>query len=330
MKTNTTTAIIAADKKATSYIQMMSPLQAKKVLFAMTLLKGDQRLSDSRSSEVRTIAGMYDGFVIQGKAAKELAAKLAKAYAEKYPRVLLTKKSIAQFTDARYRKLLEAVGEYGFDYVLEALRHGKAYVNNPGNNIDERQMLRALRWTERRENQNADESNAYHRKKGLQLAGLGDMADVLVEHSFAIANVYEMVEPAGTGNFLKPAGDLIPGEETVENQEDAQVNGRLPLTIREMKIHFIEKWGLLEDFYGSNKPVCPTGYSEEELVPDSVIVGLAHKGLLKDSQEVLAYVDMTGRYTGLMERMENEFSSDELDVIKGKPDKVKALISNAW
>ena len=321
MKNTTTTAIITADKKSASYIQMMTPLQAKKVLFAMTLIKGDQRLSDSKLSEVRTIAQMYDGFVIQGKSAKELAAKLAKAYADKYPRALLTKKSIAQYTDARYRKLIEAVGEYGFDYVLEALRHGKAYVANPANNIDEKQMLRAMRWQERREGQDAEASNAYHRKKGLQLVGLGDMADVLVEHAFAIANVYELVEPVSAANFLKPAGDLIPEE--ADNEPE-------PLTARDMKIHFIEKWALLEDFYGSTKPEVPTGYSEEELVPDSVIVGLAHKGLLKDSQEVLSYVDLMERYTGLMERMEDEFCSDELDVISGEPEKVKVLIANAW
>ena len=318
MKT-TTTAIITADKKAASYIQMMNPLQAKKVLFAMTLLTGDQRLNDSKISEVRTIAQMYDGFVIQGKAAKELAAKLAKAYAEKYPRTLLTKKSIAQYTDARYRKLIEAVGEYGFDYVLEALRHGKAYVANPANNIEEKQMLRAMRWQERREGQDAEASNAYHRKKGLQLAGLGDMADVLVEYAFIIANVYEMVEPAGAGNFLKPASDL-----------DSEAEEQEVMTGREMKIHFIEKWGLLADFYGAKVPAVPEGYSMAELEPDSVVVELARKGRLKDSQEVLNYVDLMERHVGLLKRIQQEFCPAELEIIFGRPEKVKELISNSF
>ena len=323
---NNTTAIIAADKKATAYFCLMTPLQAKKVLFELTRLTGDQRMIDSDSAEIRTIAKMYDGYILQSKAAKELAAKLAKAYADKHPGVLLTKKSVAQYTDARYRKLIEAVGEYGFDYVLEALRQGKAYVANPANNIDEKQMLRAMRWEERREGQDTEASNRYHRVKGLKLAGLEEMAEVLVEHAFVIANVYEMVEAIK----MQCAATSLSVIDEMPLEEPASANYNQPLSVADMKIHFISQTGLLKDFYGRTLPVVPEGYSEEELAPGSIIVELARKGRLKDSEEVLKYVDLMDRYNSLAERMEREFCSDELEVICEKADTVMALLAITW
>lgn len=297
--------IIAGTKEAIEYIMDMPSLQVKKILFAMTLLKGDQRLSDSKVPEVRKIAGMYDGYILQEKAAKELATRLAKAYAEKHPNTLLTKKSFAEYTDARYRALREAVGDYGFDYVLEAVKLGRARAADPKNNIDRNGVYKSLKWIERDEKKDVEESNRYHRIEGLKRASLGDMADVLLEHSVIIAHVYDMVEPACKVDLSV--------EKAPESTTEPEVKLKTPF---EMLAHFNEKTGLIKDFYGSKEPGIPEGYTADELAEGSMVLVLADKGLLKDSEAVLTYVERQKAYAMLIARMAEEFTEAELEAIR--------------
>ena len=299
MKTNT----IISDTNATKYFCLLNEVRAKKVLFAISMLKGDQRLSDSNIAEARHIAGFYDG-VIQAAFAKELAKKLAEEYSKKHPGAILTKKKAQAYTEVNHRKLMDSLGCCGLDYVLTVLRAGKVYVANPANGIDEKNMLNALRWVERREDQDKEKSNTHHRKKGLELLGFGDMATVLLEHSFTIANLYEQVTPEGKVE-----------SESEEMDEAAEVEVK-ELTPGEMLAHFASKQALLKDFYGTEPPAVPEGYTEDELKENSMVLSLATRGILKDSEAVLAYAERKAAYDVLIQRMEQEFAKEELEAIQ--------------
>lgn len=320
-----TAEIIIAERKAVEYFCRMNPLQAKKVLYAMSLLKGDQRLGDSSIPEARHIAEFYEG-VINAGFAKELASLLAEEYAKVHPGVLMTKKQAEKYTDARYRKLFDAIGHYGFDYVVTALERGKAYVADPANGIDEKRMLQALRWVERNE-EDQEASNYRHRKKGLQLVGLGDMNRELLPHTFVIANVYELVAPAA-----KKLEDL--DKEDLDKQcLDEPVNQPVvprEMTVRDMKIHFIQNAHLLQDFYDAPKPVVPEGYAEDELVEGTGTYALAKRGLLKDSEAVLSYVEQKSHYDACVKQLEKIFSEEEIAVVYVHAEAVQELIKNSW
>ncbi len=304
--------IIVADRNAMNYFCQMRPIQAKKVLFAMNLLKGDQRLGDSKIAEVRRIASFYDG-VINASYAKELANMLAASYSNIYPNVLLTKKKAEEYCDARYVKLRDAVGHYGFDYVLTALKQGKAYVSNPANGIDEKHMLNALRWEERREGIEPVVSNERHRWKGLQLVGLGDMAEELIAYTFIIASVYELVAP-GVQN--------VPAAECVEKEVPADIQ----LTKADMVVAFIDNAHLLKDFYGTSKPEVPEGFPEEEMCEGSTVYALAKKGMLNDSEAVLKYVERLKMYESCGKRLAEVFSEEEIRVITEKAETVQEIL----
>lgn len=300
MKTNT----IISDRNAVNYFCLLNEVQAKKVLFGMSQLKGDQRMSDSNIPEVRHIAAFYDG-VIQATFAKELAKKIAEEYSKRYPGVLLTKKAAQAYTEVNHGKLMTELGHHGLDYVLTVLRNGKAYVANPANGIEEKHMLNALRWMERREDQDKEKSNLHHHKKGLELLGFGDMAKELVQYSFIIANLYEQVTPEGKVN--------VPVEEVAESAVEPE---NKQFTPSEMLVHFIEKAGMIKDFYGSTAPAIPEGYATEELTEGSLVLALAGKGLLKDSEAVLTYVEQQKVYALLIARMNEEFTKAELEAIQ--------------
>jgi len=314
-----TAEIIIAEQKAVSYFCRLSPIQAMKVLFAMTLLKGDQRLGDSNIYEVRRIASFYEG-VIPANFAKELATKLEAEYSKKHPGVLLTKKQAETYTDARYRKLYEAVGFYGFAYIVPTLESAKVYVANPANGIDERHMLNALRWEERREGVDAESSNERHRWKGIQLVGLEEFASILLPYSFVIASVYELVTP-GIRN--------IPIETYDEDEEDAKEEP-VPMTVLDMKIHFIENAHLLRDFYGTSKPTVPEGYAEDELVEDSCTYALAKRKLLADSEAVLKYVEQKKLYESCTSLLSEIFSEEEIQAIQEHAETIQHLIKSEW
>ena len=306
--------IIIADRKAMDYFCRLSPIQAMKVLFAMTLLKGDQRLGDSNIYEVRRIASFYEG-VINANFAKELAVKLEAEYSKKHPGVLLTKKQAEAYTDARYRKLYDAVGFYGFAYIVPALESAKVHVANPASGIDERHMLNALRWEERREGVDAESSNERHRWKGIQLVGLEEFP-----YSFVIASVYELVTP-GVRN--------IPMEMYVE-EEDEEQGEKEPMTVLDMKIHFIENAHLLRDFYGTSKPVVPEGYGMIELAEDTPTYALAQQGYLINSEVVLKYVEDDKLYKSCVARLNEVFSEEEIQVIQEHAEAIQQLIKSDW
>lgn len=308
-----TAEIIISDRKAIEYFCRMTPVQAKKVLFAMNLLKGDQRLGDSNIAEARRIASFYDG-VINAGYAKELADMLAVSYSNIYPGVLLTKKKAEEYRDARYVKLRDALGLYGFDYVITALGLGKAYVMNPENGIEEKHMLSALRWDERREGVDAETSNDRHRRKGIQLVGLGDMTEVLLPYTFAIASVYELVTPGGQN---------VPVAEYVEDEE---VDDNAEMTKADMVADFIVNAHLLKDFYGTSKPMVPEGYHEEELCEGTLIYALAKKDKLNDSEAVLKYVEDMKMYESCQKRLTEFFTEAEVQLITEKADVVKAIL----
>ena len=307
-----TAEIIVADRNAINYFCQMRPIQAKKILYAMNLLKGDQRLSDSKIAEVRKIAGFYDG-VINASYAKELSNMLAASYSNLYPSVLLTKKKAEEYCDARYVKLRDAVGYYGFDYVVTALKQGKAYVADPANGIDEKHMLNALRWEERREGVEPVSSNERHRRKGLQLVGLGDMTEELFPYTFIIASVYEL---------LTPGNQSVTMTESVKEETEEDVR----LTKADMVAAFIDNAHLLKDFYGTSKPEIPKGFPEEELYEGSYTHTLAKQGMFKDCEAVLKYVDDLKKYDSCRKRIAEIFSEEEVCVITEKAESVQEIL----
>lgn len=323
---NATTNIIFADHKAIDYICKMRPVQAKKVLYGMTLLQGDQRLQDSPIPEVRNIAQFYNG-AIQAKFAKELAGKLAKAYSEKYPKTLITKKELEKYTHANYRKLLGAVGEYGFDYVLTVLRQGKAYASNHANAVNEEEVLKAMRWDERRPDKDKEQSDVYHHLKGLELVGFDYMAKFFVKYSFIIANVYELVEPVGNVQRTMVPEDTVNQETKIEANENFANEA---MSVREMKIHFIREATLIQEFYNNPEPLSPAGYAVDELVEGSVVVALAKKNLLNDSEIVLEYIEEAKRYEEIVDRMSEKFTNEELEVIRRNKAYIKELIKDSF
>ena len=308
-----TVEIIVADRNAIEYFCRMTPVQAKKVLFAMSLLKGDQRLGDSNVAEVRHIADFYDG-VINASYAKEMANMLATEYSKLHPGVLMTKKQAEAYTDARYRKLYEALGLYGFDYVITALGLGKAYVLNPENGIEEKHMLSALRWDERREGVDAETSNDRHHRKGIQLVGLGDMMEVLLPYTFIIASVYELVMPSGQN---------VPAAEYDEDEEDAD---DVEMTKADMVANFIDNAHLLKDFYGTSKPEVPKGFPEEDLYEGSNIHSLAVQGMFKDCEVVLKYVEGMKMYESCQKRIAEVFTEAEVQLINEKAEIVQEIL----
>lgn len=314
--------IIVAERNAIEYFCLLNPVQAKKVLFSMSLLKGDMRLGDSTVPEAARIAKFYDG-VIQAGFAKELTAKLVEGYSKKHPGELLTKKAAEAYTDARYRKAYETFGLYGFDYIITALSRGKAYVRNPENGIDEKHMLMALRWNERRENVDVEASNKRHYRKGLQLVGLGDMSDVLEKYSFCIANLYELV-PEGKENRIACSMDVPsdPDKNDRQTQEEPAVK-----SMPEMMIHIIHCADLVKEFYSLVKPEPPTGFAEEDLYEGSHIYALAEQELLKNPEVVIEYVRQKGAYNSCITRLTEEFDENELDAIYNHKDVVTVLIT---
>ena len=307
-----TAAIIISDANAISYFCLLSPVQAKKVLFAMSLLKGDQRLGDSNVAEARHIADFYDGVITAGYA-NELAALLAAEYAKVHPGVLITKKQAEMYTDARYRKLYEALGLYGFDYVITALGLGKAYVMNPVNGIEEKHMLSALRWDERREGMDPATSNDRHRRKGIQLVGLGDMMEVLLPYTFIIASVYELVVPGGQN---------VPVVEYVKDE----ANDDIQLTKADMVADFIDNAHLLKDFYGTSKPETPVGFPVEELYEGSYTHTLAKQGMFKDCDVVIKYVEGIKMYESCQKRIAEVFTEAEVKLITEKAETVQEIL----
>ena len=312
------TEIIAANQKATDYICKMPAVQAKKLLFGITLIEPNKCLSESEIPEVKRLASFYNG-IVQAKLAKEIVNMLAKAYSEKYPKSLITKKEIAEYTDARYRKLIDAIGEYGFDFVLTVLREGKARIANPTSRIDEKNMLNALRWEERRSDVDATESNERHHRAGLKLLGFADMVDHLMEHSFTIANIYEIVPAVSTKST--PA----------EVKESEAVKEKPVLNpIHKMKIHFIKEAELIAKFYSSVKPSTPVGYENQNLSKDSTIYDLASKGLLVDSNVILDYIEAMENFKVCESNIESEFSAEEKDILNNKREIVEELIKSSW
>lgn len=296
---------ILSEMKAKDYFCRLSAVQAKKVLFAMEQVGANERMSDSKIPEAKHIAEMFDG-VIQGNFARELANKLMAEYASKNPGAFMTQKESKQYTDANYIKLLTALGLRGFDYVMSALRQGKALVSDPANGIDESRMLQALRWKEFRADRNQAVSDNHHHMRGLELLGFGEMAEVLKQHSFIIANVYEQLTPSA---------------------QPVKVEA---VSVRQMKIHFIEAADIIEAFYQVEQPVEPKGYDKTQLTEGSMLIDLATKGQLKDSETILEYYKARVAWESASKRLAKEFSEEECEVIRNNFEVVKALIKSTW
>ena len=142
---------LLAEIKVKEYFLRLNPLQAKKILFAMEQMKGNDRMDESDYTELRQIAGMYDG-IINASFARDLAKRLVTEYSNSHPDVFMTQKEANCYTEANHAKLLTALGLRGFDYVMAVLRQGKEYVSDRANGVDEYRMLQAMRWDEQREN----------------------------------------------------------------------------------------------------------------------------------------------------------------------------------
>lgn len=306
MKNNDMMAVL----KAEVYFNTLTPVQAKKVLFVMSRLGNGERMSESNVPEVKCIADMFDG-VIQGNYASELAAKLMAAYTKEHPGTFMTQKGTKVYTDADYSKLLAALGLKGFDYVLEALRIGKAMVQAPDSTVDEVCMLQALRWKEVREDRNVYLSDRHHHTRGLELLGFGEMASILMDYSFIIANVYEKVIPMGRPVVME-AAEMV------------------TTSVRQMKIHFIEEADIIEAFYAVNQPVTPKGYDKSQLAEGSLLIDLATKGQLKDSETILEYYKAKAAWETAVKRLQKEFSDEECQMIRDNPDVIQALIKDTW
>lgn len=297
---------VMSEMKVREYLGRLTEVNVKKVLFALGRMSGFERLEDSDIPELKHIADMFDG-IITADFARQMAAALAEDYASKHPGVLMNKKDIKQYTHANFVKLYDVVGLRGFDYVLAVLREGKARVANPANGIDEERMLKAMRWEEARPDHDVALSNNYYHKRGLELLGFGEVAEMLKQHSYLIANCYELVIASAPASVDTPKS-----------------------TVRQVKLHFIEKAELLQAFFAAEEPMAPKGYDKAQLAEGDMLLTLARKGQLKDSAEVLAYFEAKIRWDNVWQQIHDEFASDELAVIKEKPDAVKVLISNDW
>jgi hypothetical protein len=320
MKT-TNTALM--DAKALEFLSTKGTNMVKKTLYCMTLLDGEKKLTDSPFEEVHAIAAIYDGYIFTAKAAKELASKLMKMYAAKNPHVFLTKKEFEAYTNVWYRKLYEAEGILGFEYVLDVVKIGKAVVKNPNSGISEKDLLAALRWDERREHLDKEESNRYHRKKGLELLGFKGFEEILLDLAPVIANIYELVSPKNDTAAELPEVKAVKDEAQEE---------KLPVqkSIREMKCHFIFKADIIEAYYEAKLPEVPAGYEANELQNNEMLLGFARRGLLKDSEAIMAYVESKKVYDDAMSAFESDFSAYEKDVIRERKDEILKLISNEW
>ena len=226
--------------------------------------------------------------------------------------MLTTKKIAESYTHAKYRKLHDAFGIYGLDYVVTALAAAKARVADPANGIEEKHMLNALRWDEKREGYDPEVSNERHRRKGIYLLGMGDMLEVLLPYSFDIASVYEIVSPV---NY------------TQEYTEEQEAEVEIPMTIGEMLHHFVENAHLLKDFYGSPKPEVPKGFFEDELYEGSRTHSLAVQGMFNDSEVVVKYVEDIKMYEACQKRIAEVFSEAEVELITQKAETVQEILS---
>lgn len=298
---------ILSEMKAKEYFCRLTPVQAKKVVFVMSRLGNGERMSETTAPEVKHIADMFDG-VIQGSYASELAASLMASYIKEYPGSFMSQKEAKTYTDADYGKLYTALGLKGFDYVLDVLRAAKALIHEPASTVDETRVLQALRWKEVREDRNAQISDIHHHKRGLELMGFGEMAEILKDYSFIIANVYEKIVPAGRPIVM---------ETTVSS-------------VRQMKIHFIEAADVIEAFYSVEQPVEPKDYDKAQLAEGSILLDLATKGQLKDSETILEYYKANVAWESAEKRLKKEFSDEECEVIRKNPEVVKELIKSTW
>lgn len=297
---------ILSEMKAKEYFCRLNARDAKKTLFAMDQMTGDERMNESKILEVRHLAELYEG-IIQGSFARELAKKMATAYSKEHPGVLMTQKEAQLYTDVNYIKLYTALGLWGFDYVITVLRQGKTMITDPKTGIDEARMLQAMRWNEVREDRDASVSNYYHHKRGLELVGFDiGIVELLVSQSYIIANVYEQVTAS-------------PVQFKVQTT-----------SVRKMKIHFIEEADIIEAFYQAEQPEEPKGYDKTQLAEGSMLLDLAKKGQLKDSEVILEYYESKVKWDAASKRLTKEFSEEECEVIHNNPDTVKELIKSTW
>ena len=292
--------------KFLDYIHELGELEAKKTLFVLERVNAYDSLNDSKFEEVRNIASMFDG-IVQGSEAKALVKQVEDHYSKAYPGSLMTRKESEEYSDVNYTKLLGNLGLRGFDFVLTVIQYRKADIIAPSSTVDEKRMLEAMRWNEQRQDRSQVISNNYHRKRGLELLGFDEqIAEILLPYSCVIANVYELV--------------------TVGNQKSE----RRSFSVREMKIHFIEAAEVIEAFYKATKPVLPQGYDKVQLAEGTVLLELANKGLLKDSEAVLGYFKQKVEWERVSTKLKKRFSEEECEVISKYPEKVKELIQNAW
>lgn len=293
-------------QKTIEYMSSIPTVKVKKTLYALTIIDPYEMLGESNIDEIQKIGDMYEGN-ITGRYGKELALKIAKSYESKFPNVLLSEEDAKSYIDIRYKKLFEAVGLYGFDYVLTVLQNTKESIENKNSNVDEAQMLNAMRWSERRENHDVTESNKFHRRKGLEYAGFEEISEYLIPYAEIIAGVYELVK----------------GEQAITNK--LMVN-----SVIDMKIHFLKCNELIRKIYEADKPKCPEGYEEEDLTANSLIIKLAKKGFLTQSVEILEYVNKLDIFNNINILAKSEFSLEELEVISKNKDAILQLIANEW
>lgn len=291
--------------KASEYFCTLDVLEAKQVLFSLSIIDGEQKLSDSEDAKAKYIAKMYDG-IITAKFARELIKILAEKYLFHNPGALMSQKEAKLYTEVNHAKLIDTFGVCGFDYVLTVLRQGKAKVQSPNSKIDEKGLLQALRWDERREGMSTEASNQYHRRKGLELLGFEVIPEELITQSFVIANVYEQITPGVNKVAIAP------------------------LSVRSMKIRFIEKADIIERYYSAKQPEIPEGYDKAMLSEGSMLFTLAKNGQLKDSEIILEYYKAKAEYEAVSKSIEKEFSESDLEVIRNNAEVIKELIKNAW
>lgn len=277
-------------------------IKAKKILFLLNL---EQNFELVNCAELNEIEAYYQ-VKIKKSNAKSLANKLKEAYDKQNPGKLLTKYEAEKLSDINFRKIYFAFGESGLDYILSQIKIAKKHINDESNiNIDECQLLTALRWDEKREGKDVNQSNLFHHNSGLSILGFKDTAVILEGYSSIIANLYELVSPDSAESF---------------NSD---------LSIRQIKIHFISKAQLIYEFYSMPIPKEPAGLERDDKA-NELLLRLAKKDILKNSDEIIAYFEEKKEYDQFKEKFDMEFTEKEKLLIISQKEKVLNLISDEW
>lgn len=273
-------------------------IKVKKILFLLNLKQSFELTDCFELSEIEA----YYQLKIKKDNAKQFADKLKAAYEKENPWKLLTKAQAESYTDPNYKKINFAFGESGLDYIISQIRYAKRNIIE-NSNIDEYQLLNALRWDEKREWKDANQSNVFHHNSGLSMLGFKDILDILEGYSGIIANLYEIASP------------------------DYSQDVTSDLSIRQIKIHFINMAELIYEFYSVSAPKKPLGLDADDQA-NELILKLAKKDMLKNSEEVISYFEEKETYDKIDKKLDMEFTQKEKELLISEKEKILNLISN--